>query len=544
MFLPVAVICIGGAVFLFRSEVDADLARIHSSEVTALRVGVGSIGHVAQSISRDLAYLAVQEGLIEVISHENQLVHGHLLADWLAFSRAKGIYDQIRWLDLNGQERVRVDFNNGKPAGVPEDKLQDKGKRYYFTVTIKLNRGEIFFSALDLNVESGKIEHPLKPMIRVCTPVFDLEGKKQGIMVLNYLGERMLQEFGRMMGATVSRAWLLNPEGYWLKGPSADLEWGFMYQRPEASMAYRYPESWKRILTAEQEQFEDKHGLWTLATVYPLVEGEKASSRTHEAFAPSRPDLESRDYFWKAVLLLPREEYRATRWQTGIKLSVATTVLLGGLFIGCWRLASAGVHMKEAEEEVRRVNQGLAHTVEERTKELQGAKRQAEEQARSDALTGMNNRRAFFEYGMVIDEQASRYGRPYALIMLDIDWFKKINDAYGHLIGDEALKAVATSITEVIRSSDVAGRIGGEEFAIILPETSEEDASKSAERLRRSIANIVIPVDSGDLSFTASIGIAVRQNEDSSVGDVLGRADGALYLAKGQGRNRVVLFQS
>jgi signal transduction histidine kinase len=288
-------------------------------------------------------------------------MHDRLREDWLTFLRTKGIYDQIRWLDSSGQERIRVNFNTGIPSGVPQDKLQNKGKRYYFTDTVKLNRGEIFISPLDLNIERGKIEEPIKPMIRIGTPVFDREGKKQGIVLLNYFGARMLGEFSQVMGAANSRAWLLNRDGYWLKGPSADLEWGGMYQRPEMSMVHRYPEAWKRVLPTEQGQFEDEYGLWTFGTVYPLVEGQKTSTGTHEAFVPSRSELESSGYYWKAVLLLPRKTYHATIWQTGLKLSAMTAVLLALLFIGARRLAAAHENLEErVEERTAELNEEIA----------------------------------------------------------------------------------------------------------------------------------------------------------------------------------------
>jgi signal transduction histidine kinase len=187
---------------------------------------------------------------------------------------------------------------------------------------------------------------------------------------LKYFGDRMLGEFERSMGADNSRSWLLNGQGYWLKGPSDDLEWGFMQQRPKASMAHLYPEAWRRMLATDQGQFENEQGLWTFATAVPLIEGQKTSSGTHEAFAPSRSEMESRDYFWKAALVLPRDAYRAGMWQTGINISVAVSILLAGLFIGCWRLASAWVRQERAEAEVQRVNQGLEVMVDARTEEL------------------------------------------------------------------------------------------------------------------------------------------------------------------------------
>lgn len=370
LFVPVAVICVGGAIALFRAELDADLTEKRASETTSVQVSVNSIGRVVQSITRDVAFLASQEGLNDELIDSAKRIEDHRIADWLSFSRTKGIYDQIRLIDANGRERERVNYHNGNPASVPKDKLQSKAKRYYFSDSIKLSRGEFFISPLDLNIEGGMIEKPIKPMIRIGTPVFAPNGEKRGIVLLNYFGDRILGDFSRAMGASNPRAWLLNSRGYWLKGPSDDLQWGFMYGRSKATMAYRRAGVWQRMLGADQGQFENEQGLWTFATAFPLIEGQKTSSGTQGTFAPSRTEMESRDYFWKAVLFLPRDAYRATMWQTGVNILTATAVLLTGLLIGCWRLASAQVRRIRAEEEVRRVNLGLERTVEARTEEL------------------------------------------------------------------------------------------------------------------------------------------------------------------------------
>ena len=100
------------------------------------------------------------------------------------FSKTKGLYDQVRFLDENGMEVIRVNFNQGQPYIVPKDKLQNKAKRYYFADTIKLDPGQVFCVTLDLNIERGQIEQPLKPMIRFGTPVAYTEGRKRGIVLL------------------------------------------------------------------------------------------------------------------------------------------------------------------------------------------------------------------------------------------------------------------------------------------------------------------------------------------------------------------------
>ena len=397
---------------------------------------------------------------------------------------------------------------------------------------------------MDLNVENGKIEQPLKPMIRVGTPIFSKNGKKAGILLLNYFAENLLFAFSEHTHNSSTKPWLLNNEGYWLKGESAEMEWGFMYKNTLTSMSRLYPESWLKIMASKEGQFLDNIGLWTFTTIYPLVEDQKPSTGTHEIFSPGHSNLESQDYFWKAVLLIPRNLYQSVYQPTKTLITFVTLTLLCILYFGCWLLARAWVSEKHIEEKLIQLNKNLEVTVDERTEQLLLAKKQAEELAQTDELTGMNNRRSFFSQGHIISEQAIRYRLQFTVMMLDIDWFKKVNDNYGHLIGDEALKDVARVIMAGIRTPDISGRIGGEEFAIILPQTQPEKTIEIAERLRRTVKSIAIPVaDNKNISLTISIGIGQYSDQNQSLHEVLSLADKALYQAKEQGRNRVVLFE-
>ncbi len=158
--------------------------------------------------------------------------------------------------------------------------------------------------------------------------------------------------------------------------------------------------------------------------------------------------------------------------------------------------------------------------------------------AHTDQLTGLNNRTSFSQSLQHEWDLAKRYNAPFSLLMLDIDHFKKINDTYGHIAGDEALKTVAKTIKETIRDSDVAFRYGGEEFVVLLNNTSEPGASLLAERIRQNIANLVIAVEGSTLSLTISLGTAIL-GESENGEELLQRADEALYQAKNSGRNRV-----
>jgi two-component system cell cycle response regulator len=164
------------------------------------------------------------------------------------------------------------------------------------------------------------------------------------------------------------------------------------------------------------------------------------------------------------------------------------------------------------------------------------------EMAITDALTGLHNRRYMESHLGTLAEQAASRGKPLALMMLDIDFFKSINDSYGHDAGDDVLREFAVRVRKSIRGIDLACRYGGEEFVIVMPETDLHVAGMVAERLRRSIAGEPFAVNKGSkrIEVTISIGLATLELKGEPIADVLKRADTALYRAKNDGRNRVV----
>lgn len=171
---------------------------------------------------------------------------------------------------------------------------------------------------------------------------------------------------------------------------------------------------------------------------------------------------------------------------------------------------------------------------------LSDAQEQLRRQAQTDGLTESSNRRHFMETAHVEFGRACRYEHEISLILIDADHFKRINDTHGHAVGDAVLIAIAKSCSALLRGSDLFGRIGGEEFALLLPETSLLASSHVAERIRDSIAALSIPAGDESVCVTVSLGIAARQTQDVDIMSVMRRADRALYQAKTQGRNRCV----
>lgn len=192
---------------------------------------------------------------------------------------------------------------------------------------------------------------------------------------------------------------------------------------------------------------------------------------------------------------------------------------------------------------LRQDKRELERQVRERTAEIERMHRKAVEASRTDMLTGLPNRRAFYDEAVQELERARRYGHSVSLIMLDIDSFKAINDSHGHAAGDEVLRHLAGILGQEKRSHDLVGRLGGEEFALILPEASPTEAVSLAERIRAAIAADLAVHNGVAMAYSASFGVAQRRPGES-IESLLHRADEALYAAKAAGRNRVEAAES
>jgi diguanylate cyclase (GGDEF)-like protein len=159
-----------------------------------------------------------------------------------------------------------------------------------------------------------------------------------------------------------------------------------------------------------------------------------------------------------------------------------------------------------------------------------------------DELTGVANRRWFTAMAGRELERCRRFEHQLALLMIDIDHFKSVNDTHGHAVGDEVLKAFTRELESNLRSVDLLGRLGGEEFAVMLPETEQSAAALTAERLRAAVETLKFPFEDGTvLRITTSVGIAIFSPTGDSLDSLLARADSALYTAKREGRNRTVI---
>ncbi|MBD3640037.1 MAG: diguanylate cyclase [Marinobacter sp.] len=193
--------------------------------------------------------------------------------------------------------------------------------------------------------------------------------------------------------------------------------------------------------------------------------------------------------------------------------------------------------LRRALSEVRQLNEVLEERVQLRTRELFQANERLQLLAMTDELTGIPNRRHMKSLGEEEVRRSQRSQRPFAVMLLDIDYFKQVNDRYGHAIGDLSLKAFADAIASSLRSVDRFGRWGGEEFMIIVPDSDQVDLSYLSEKLLECIREVSVPVDDHRHNLTASIGVA--EWHGASFDKLVSGADDALYRAKEKGRDRV-----
>lgn len=203
--------------------------------------------------------------------------------------------------------------------------------------------------------------------------------------------------------------------------------------------------------------------------------------------------------------------------------------------------------INQDESELRRAYSALkiAH------RELQESFARLQHLARIDELTGVNNRRSLVEFMEREFNLAMRYRTPLSVVMFDIDNFKQINDCFGHLVGDQVLQCLTHVVHAKLRSADVIGRYGGDEFVILCPQTIAQEAMPVAERIHSSSSSIRVKTEKDPPTITISIGIAQTvfssvpgPNKSDTLEDLLRRADQALYAAKKAGKNRTVIFDS
>ena len=312
---------------------------------------------------------------------------GRLAHSYLHLIAATELYDQLRIIDAAGNEVVRVDYRNGHPAVVPDGQLQNKAGRYYFEDTLKLSAGEVYISPFDLNIEHGKLEQPLKPMIRIATPIFGGNGDKLGILIINYLGKRLLEQIRKYGASAFTGTEMLNADGFWLSSDSSANEWAFMYpDRKQITFGHSFPDAWKTIQATRSGQIENENGVFTFQTIFPMrISHAISSDGSPIARGRSHRPVGTEQYMWYLVKHIPINSWMDIQRPLRVQFLVALLLLTAGTLLGAAVIARAILRRKYAELELVKMNSELERKVTERTAELNQevhTRRHAEKAAR------------------------------------------------------------------------------------------------------------------------------------------------------------------
>lgn len=330
----------------------------------------------------------------------------------------------------------------------------------------------------------------------------------------------------------------------------------------------KYHEALQRQEIVEFEAYSQPFDIWVHVNVYPTpetlsvyfkditerkrleLEREKLFTLSMDMICIAGVDgmLKKINPAWEKTLGWPEVELTSRPWidfvhPDDIEMTLeAGAALLDGQTVNQFQnryRCKDGSYRWLSWNSVPQLNEGLIFCVVRDVTEQKRIERELEILATTDPLTEQLNRRSFMERANEAWSRFERYGRPCSTIMLDLDHFKRVNDTHGHKAGDKVLRALAKTVESVLREVDSLGRVGGEEFAVLLPETDAESALQAAERIRTKVEKMEVPFDGEIICVTVSLGVACARESDSEFDDILRRADEALYRAKDAGRNQV-----
>lgn len=540
----------------------------------------------------------------------------------LLFASLRPYLDQVRYIDQQGMEQIRVDQRDG-PARLAVN-LQDKSDRPYVQAGLALNAGSLHFSNIDLNVENGQLERPFRPMLRVVgrTTVND---RPAGMIVFNAKVDELSRQFQTVMPTKDQQLLVLNSDGGWIMGGGAK-DWLFAAEPTAqgARLSTEAPALWAQIQAQPSGQFEYEgechYYRWyqykatqvqsprlvvaqryqgqdcgylassaaktwvtqlalTLTFTLPLLvlwHFSRAHERALQRLlrdSHAQLDLVTREVAvalvmvddqcrvcwvnpeaerllgWKAADLIGENLHERIHQKDGESLHSGPCPTLQALQTG-QRYQSDRDQILSHSGDVLNVSVRVSSSGEGEARkaivtiadvqEFVAREKRLTHLARTDPLTGALNRRSLTEHlqAMVDDPKMQS-----CVLMADIDFFKKVNDTYGHSTGDLVLKNFTETIRALLRKGDLLGRVGGEEFVVFLGNTDLENAQVLAERLRFAVENSRTQVDGSMIAITASFGLAFY-NGNESVEELLTRSDVALYQAKHSGRNRVKTAQN
>jgi diguanylate cyclase (GGDEF)-like protein/PAS domain S-box-containing protein len=568
-----------------------------------------------ENIKSDLTLLA-NANVIDKYITDKKNYKKQIQKQFKVFASKKGIYDQIRFINSNGLEEIRVNYKNKLPIIVDDKNLQNKSDRYYFSKTIVMSKNDIYISQFDLNIEKGVIEKPIKPMVRFGTPIYDGE-KKVGIIVLNYLGQNLLNQLSTSFKFFAGNISIIDNNGYWLLNKDKYKEWGYAYpEKKDFTFRNEYQDASRYIYGTNEGEIETKNGYFFHSTFFDfdtnhikivlnidkkiintiksnnikvilpiyivtfilgivfislyfwILQKQKFSeeklSLMSLVFKNSKEGIIITDEK-SNILEINNSFIYATGYTQDEIVGKNPSVLQSGwhdeeFYRNMWdKIEKYGFFEGEVTNRRKNGESYLEWLRIYRIKNNSGnvtnyigifsditKQKETENEiyrlAHYDTLTRLPNRHLFNQNLAEIIDEANQNHTKVALLFIDLDNFKYINDAFGHYIGDKFLQKVAKRIENIINKKDMTARLGGDEFVVIVNNYESDQYIKNITKNIISSLTKPFSISNEDIFTSASIGISVFPQDAQNKDELIKHADMAMYIAKRNGKNNYQIF--
>lgn len=459
------------------------------------------ISNKMERLVSDLLYMADSFKLNE----KNNEDFSQLEQQWLSFSNRKKIYDQIRFIDLDGNEIIRVNYSENGSYLTQRENLQNKKDRYYFTDTMTLNEKQIYISKLDLNIENNIIEQPVKPMIRLSIPYFDNNGNLKGIIVLNYLANDMLKQLKTIASASQGSIFMLNSNGYWIvNSEDTSKEWAFMYSdKTDTNFQNQFSSEWEKLINDKEGYLVTSNGVFNYTNIF-LNNTYKIENFQYSLV------LGEGDYY---LLSYISPNSSAGKLFLMNIFDIAINIIKNNFYVYLFLLviaASLGIFITINKKEKAKIKYFSEY----------------------DTMTGVYNRRAGFEKLTQLYKHAIKNDKNMCVCFIDINSLKEVNDTLGHDKGDELITSVVNVIKNKIRENDFVARLGGDEFLIVFQDITTEDAENIWNRINNEYTQIN-ETENRNYIISASHGIeAFNLHSDVHIDSIINKADEKMYNEK------------
>jgi len=517
---------------------------LSSTQVLARRISL-----TREDISRTLQVLATHPAAIASLQKPQVEPQDQVATLFRGVMQANPGYLQLRLIsaDDHGLERVRVDRDTDGLLDVKGDDLQEKSHYPYVYDTLKLPDGATYLSRININHELGAHAGLGRPAVILATRVANAQGVALGVVVVNV----DLEGFFAQLAADMPKEFelfLVNHQGDFLIHPDPTQTFGFDRGR-RILVQDEFVETADLVAgKVGQVLIETRSGRYDKTPVVLAFLGRKvAVTSNEESFivGVSQP---------LAAVLQRSDQLGATMLQILAALCLVCIVLsvllaryvarpINAMSTSLQHFANGGqvvglpIERRDEFGMLARSFDQMQHQINLQFAELQDSRQEFEHLARHDMLTGLPNRRLFQDRLDHALARARRSGRKLALLFIDLDRFKEINDQVGHDAGDAVLQAVAARLAASTRESDTVARLGGDEFVVLLDDPSSQDQIATIAQKLLAALKPEIPFESYCLHAVASIGISQYPQDGQTATEILANADRAMYQAKAAGRN-------